>query len=249
MSNTFFDRYEYKFLIDRNTYLKLTSSLDEYMVMDDYGGKLGQYSICNIYYDTDNDYYIRKSIDKPIYKEKLRLRSYGRTDGNSEVFIELKKKYKGKVNKRRITMTLSAAMEYLNNGIVPVTYNGSRHVFREIEYMRNRYALVPKVYLSYDRIAYYGKDNRDFRITFDSNLTARREELRLDLGSYGDKLLPEENMIMEVKIMDAVPLWLAHLLSEHRIYKTSFSKYGTEYKNFLQQVISEGDKAYVWINY
>lgn len=245
MSNTFFDRYEYKFLIDRNTYLKLTSSLDEYMVMDDYGGKLGQYSICNIYYDTDNDYYIRKSIDKPIYKEKLRLRSYGRTDGNSEVFIELKKKYKGKVNKRRITMTLSAAMEYLNNGIAPMTYNGSRQVFREIEYMRNRYALMPKVYLSYDRIAYYGKDNRDFRITFDSNLIARREDLRLDLGSYGDKLIPEENMIMEVKIMDAVPLWLAHLLSEHRIYKTSFSKYGTEYKNFLQQVISEGDKAYV----
>lgn len=242
MSNTVFNRYEKKFLINNDVYEQLVERLSEYMVPDSHSRDGGIYSICNIYYDTDNDYLIRKSIDKPIYKEKLRLRSYGTPSMDSEAFIEIKKKFKGNVNKRRITMSLKEAVAYLDEDIKPESISENSQIFKEIEYMRQRYTLEPKVYLSYDRRAYYGKDDRELRITFDRNITTRRENLKLESGSYGNKLLPENYWIMEIKISQAIPLWLADILAELKVYKTSFSKYGTEYKNYLQKVISKGDK-------
>lgn len=245
MNNAVFNRYEKKFIISNSIYEQLLNRILAYMVPDRNNKNGGIYTICNIYYDTDNDYLIRKSIDKPVYKEKLRLRSYGIPDTDSEAFIEVKKKFKGIVNKRRITLPLSEAEDYLNNNIMPSSEVMNSQIFKEIEYMRSRYTLVPKLYLSYDRRAYYCKDNEDLRITFDNNILARREDLRLEYGAYGKNILQEGYYIMEIKLSETFPMWLTDILSELKVYKTSFSKYGTEYKGYLHNTLNQGGKQYV----
>ena len=223
MNNAVFNRYEKKFIISNSIYEQLVNRILAYMVPDRNNKNGGIYTICNIYYDTDNDYLIRKSIDKPVYK----------------------KKFKGIVNKRRITLPLSEAEDYLNNNIMPSSEVMNSQIFKEIEYMRSRYTLVPKLYMSYDRRAYYCKDNDDLRITFDNNILARREDLRLEYGAYGKNILQEGYYIMEIKLSEAFPMWLTDILSELKVYKTSFSKYGTEYKGYLHNTLNQGGKQYV----
>lgn len=235
MSITVFNRYEKKFLVKDEQYKKIITRLEEYMIPDSFSKDGGFYSISNIYYDTLDDELIRKSIEKPIYKEKLRLRSYGKPGLHDEAFIEIKKKYKGSVNKRRIRLPLGEAVDYLDRDIQPPSIDANSQIFREIQFMRQRYELVPKVYLSYDRRAYFGKEDSEFRITFDTNIQTRRTELDLTAGPYGESILPDGYWIMEIKVLQGMPMWLTELLSELKIYKTSFSKYGTEYRELVKQ--------------
>ncbi len=229
-----FNRYEKKYRIRDDTYRKLREELSEYMEADKHSRDGDFYTICNIYYDTPDNYLIRKSIDGSVYKEKLRLRSYGTVTPEDKVFLEIKKKYKKLVNKRRTKLYLPEAYEYLETKEKPELkqyMNGQ--VLNEIDYMLHRMELLPKVFLSYDRCAMFGKENKDFRVTFDRNITARRYDLGLHYGIYGDKLLEEDEWIMEVKIEHAMPLFMTQLLSKYEIYPASFSKYGTEYKNYI----------------
>ena len=71
------------------------------------------------------------------------------------------------------------------------------------------------------------------RITFDTNIRWRDEELDLRCGDYGQPVLLGEQVLMEIKMPGACLLWLAHILNDSGIYPTSFSKYGTCYKNFI----------------
>lgn len=231
-----FNRIEKKYLLDDTTYERLTQRLEEYMEVDEYNRKQEFYSIANIYYDTPSDELIRNSLERPAYKEKLRLRSYGVPGLEDKVFLEIKKKYGGVVNKRRTALTLQEAYEYMDNGKLPTEkpyINGQ--VLREIDAFSKRYELLPKVYLAYDRKAFFGKEDKEFRVTFDTHVRTRREQVRLEKGMEGTPLLEEGIWLMEVKISGAAPLWFTHLLSEYEIYGTSFSKYGTEYKKYLFQ--------------
>jgi hypothetical protein len=230
-----FNRYEKKYMINAIQYEKLTQAIREYMVVDAYNRDKPFYEICNIYYDTPDNALIRASIEGPVYKEKLRMRSYGTPKETDHVFVEIKKKYKGIVNKRRTIMPLNEAYDYLNHHQMPDMENPqmNRQVFREIDYFCHTCNLVPKVYLSYERRAYFEKNDGDFRVTFDKNITTRREDVRLESGSYGQQLLPENTYLMEIKINRAVPLWFTRILSELEIYPVSFSKYGTEYKKYV----------------
>ena len=229
-----FNRYEKKYRIRDDTYLKLKGTLSEFMEADAHSRDGDFYTICNIYYDTPDNYLIRKSIDGSIYKEKLRLRSYGTVTPEDKVFLEIKKKYNRLVNKRRTKILLPDAYEYLKTGEKPeLKPFMNAQVLQEIDYMVHRLELSPKVFLSYDRCAMFGKENHDFRVTFDRNITTRRYDLGLHYGIYGDKLLEEDEWIMEVKIEHAMPLWMTEILSDYRIYPASFSKYGTEYKKYI----------------
>ncbi|MBO5353288.1 MAG: polyphosphate polymerase domain-containing protein [Lachnospiraceae bacterium] len=229
-----FNRYEKKYRIRDATYQCLRERLGEYMEADAHSRDGDFYTICNIYYDTPDNYLIRKSVDGSVYKEKLRLRSYGVKAPEDKVFLEIKKKYKRLVNKRRTKLGLAEAYQYMQTKERPplMPYMNSQ-VLSEIDYMVHRMELSPKVFISYDRCAMFGKENKDFRVTFDRNITTRRYDLGLHYGIYGDKLLDEDEWIMEVKIEKAMPLWMSQLLSEYGIYPASFSKYGTEYKNYV----------------
>lgn len=243
MAIEIFNRKEIKYMLDDVTYNRFISRLEEYMVPDSYSMEGGFYSICNIYYDTADDLLIRRSIQKPVYKEKLRLRSYGVPDGDSTAFVEIKKKYKGIVNKRRVKMTLNEAEEYLSNGTWPRRDKLNAQIMRELDFMRERYELLPKVYLSYDRRAYFDRNDSDFRVTFDTNIRARREDLDLRKSSYGTPLIADGYRLMEVKISGATPTWFTSLLSEFKIYPVSFSKYGTEYRRYISDTFYKGDNT------
>jgi SPX domain protein involved in polyphosphate accumulation len=229
-----FNRRETKFLVDKDTYKDIQKELLKYMELDAYNKKHEFYTISNIYFDTKDNYLIRNSLAKPKYKEKLRLRAYGVPNEDEKVYLEIKKKVCGLVNKRRTTLRLKEAYDFVNTGIKPELKDYmNKQVINEIEYILKIYDLSPKLYLAYDRKAMFGKDNRDLRITFDTNIRTRREDLRLEFGDYGENLLDTDKWLMEVKAEKSIPLWLSKLLSEHKIVSTSFSKYGEEYQRML----------------
>lgn len=190
----------------------------------------GESTIRNLYFDTDDYRLIRHSIEKPIYKEKLRIRSYQRADAGSPVFVELKKKYKGVVYKRRVSMPEREALEWIGG----VTPGPSTQIGAEIDYFRRFYAdLHPSVFLSYQRTALHSRGREDLRVTFDDHILCRREELSLEHDVWGTPILEDGKVLMEVKTSGGIPLWLTQALTRERIYKTSFSKYGTAYRTLI----------------
>ncbi len=238
MANFTFERIEKKYLLNEEKYNQLMNRLEPYIKLDDYG----LHTICNVYFDTDNFDLIRRSVEKPAYKEKFRVRSYGVPNDNSKVFLEIKKKYKGIVYKRRIQMDLSEAHDYLLNGVKP---DLNTQIFKEIDYMLNFYDLKPKVYIAYDRMAYSDIIGEGVRLTIDQNIRSRDTKLSLKDGDEGEVLLPQGNYLMEIKVPGACPLFLSNILTELEIYPNSFSKYGNVYKRMLRKnkVLNELDIA------
>jgi len=225
-----FERKEKKYLMGRRQFEELLERLLPYMRQDRYG----LHTICNVYYDTPDYELIKTSLEKPVYKEKLRLRSYGVPGKDDLVFLEIKKKYQGVVYKRRTAMTLKEAEAYLENGKKP---SGESQILCEIDYFLKHYRPVPAAFLAYDRIALFEVEDKNIRITFDRNIRSRDYDLDLSLGDYGELLLEDDCCLMEIKVPGVFPLWLAHILSEMRLYPVSFSKYGNVYlKEFSQAV-------------
>lgn len=224
---TVFRRYEMKYLLTLEQKQRLVEYMDPYMKLDKYGRS----TICNIYYDTDTYRLIRRSIEKPVYKEKLRVRSYGVVEPDGTVFVELKKKYKGVVYKRRIPLPQSTATAWLAGEIPPPK---ETQITREIDYFLQYYGtLRPKVHLSYEREAYFSKDGSDFRVTFDENILAREDALSLTEAPAGDPVLKAGRVLMEIKCSGGIPLWMTAFLSKEKIYKSSFSKYGKAYEYYI----------------
>jgi SPX domain protein involved in polyphosphate accumulation len=238
-----FNRYENKYLMDTKAFYAMYNRLLEYMEMDEYNKNDKFYSISNLYYDTEHDSLIRTSLAKPKYREKLRIRAYGVPERDAKVYLELKKKVFGLVNKRRTALKLNEAYDYVRTGTEPVFREGmNRQVLREIEYFLQRYELQPKVYLAYERIALFCKNNRDLRITFDTNIRSRRYDLKLENGDHGEALIDRGQWLMEVKAEKTIPVWLSKLLSEQGMFRTSFSKYGNEYKKTIRDAVSTRER-------
>ena len=225
MSTQFnFKREEKKYFLTPMQYEILRNAVQPYMQADEHE----KYTICNLYYDTDDWQLIRTSIEKPIYKEKLRVRSYGVPAAGDSVFIELKKKYKGTVYKRRITQPAECSgLALARPKLLPNT-----QIAREIAWFQQQYHTRPKVFIAYDRTALAGIEEPELRMTFDTNLRWRQTDLDLRLGDYGAPILPDSDAIlMELKLPGHCPVWLGHLLSELGIFPVSFSKYGSWYQS------------------
>lgn len=230
-----FKRYEKKYLISREQYEKLKQMLGDHLVEDEYFYGL----VSNIYYDTPDYRLIRDSVDKPFYKEKLRLRSYGKLEETDKAYLEIKKKYDGVVYKRRDKMIYKDAVEMVerpDDYLKRVKSAGQpSQISKELQYFISYYKeLKPAVYLGYERHAYKLNPEKDVRITFDYNALWRREEANLTTGHYGNRLMDEDQVLMELKAPMAIPLYLVRILEELQIYPTSFSKYGTAYKTILE---------------
>lgn len=229
-----FNRYEKKYLITASDAERLFSMLSEHMCCDSYCENGNKYTISNIYYDTPDSSLIRNSLSKPKYKEKLRLRAYGIPDLDTRVFFEIKKKYKGIVNKRRSVFTLREAYAFAGQPEdISLKDYMNPQIIKELQYFLTVHKCEPKVYIAYDRAAYFSTDG-DIRISFDSNIRTRRYDLRLEAGDYGDSLIPPEYRVMEIKASGNYPLWLCDILTQLRLSMTGFSKYGTEYNRFIQ---------------
>lgn len=234
-----FKRYEIKYLLTQQQKQAILQAMQPYMKMDDYGRTL----IRNIYFDTDTFRLIRRSLEKPAYKEKLRVRSYQTADDDDPVFIELKKKYKSIVYKRRLTLPEAQAMNTFRYDLpIPV----ESQIAEEIEYFRSYYTgLHPTVFLSYEREAFYSLEGGDFRVTFDENILYRENDFSLGSEAYGIPLLENGQTLMEIKTSGGLPLWMSHALNRLRVFKTSFSKYGLAYYHMMtKSIVTEGRRNY-----
>lgn len=224
---TVFKRYELKYLMTREQHDLLLKIMAGYMELDKYGHT----TIRNIYFDTDNYRLVRHSIDGPPYKEKLRVRSYSHVSGSDNVFVELKKKYRSVVYKRRLVLPLDVTMDALaTHHNLPV----HSQIADEINYFCNYYkTLRPAVFLSYEREAFYSTDGSDFRVTFDENILYRDEDVSLTSAVYGTPIIGKNQILMEIKTPGGIPMWMTDFLTSQKIYKTSFSKYGAAYKDMM----------------
>ena len=223
-----FKRYEKKYLLSAKKAELLWEQLREHLVPD----RFHRSTVCSIYYDTDDYRLIRHSLDAPVYKEKLRLRSYGVPNMESLVFLEIKKKHEGLVNKRRVGMTLHEAYDYVGKGIRPVrSYTpAEQQILREIDFFLQRYDLSPAMNVNYQRVALFATEDPEFRVTFDHLIRGRRTEVGLENGAFGTMLIPDSYYLMETKILDATPSWFTRILSELSLYMTTFSKYGNLFR-------------------
>ena len=234
-----FKRYEIKYILTKSEKSRLMDTLKDHMRLDKYGRTV----IRNVYYDTPDHLLIRRSLDKPVYKEKLRVRAYSNTGAHDNVYVELKKKYEGIVYKRRIVLPQDVASEWLcGNGGKPF----NSQIADEIEYVRSFYGnIAPGCFLSYEREAYEPIDGSDIRLTLDENILGRDYDLALTKGIYGDLILPKELTLMELKVPGAIPLWMTAFLTKNNIRKVSFSKYGRYYVNeTARKQDHEGDRLY-----
>ncbi len=234
-----FKRYEKKYMLTPEQYRAMLRGMAFHMRPDEHP----RYTIGNVYYDTADYDLIRASLEKPAYKEKLRVRSYGVPGDDGLAFVEIKKKFDGVVYKRRVTVTAAEAANWLRGGRPPKESQPREEVscsadsafmrsqiIREIDWFLGFYHPTPAVYIAYDREAYAGVENSELRITFDRALRWRDTEVDLRAGDHGNPILRDDQILMEIKIPGAAPLWLARLLSENRIVSTYFSKYGAYYK-------------------
>lgn len=222
-----FERYEIKYFLTAHQKKLLLNEMEGRLSLDQYG----RTTIRNIYYDTDSFRLIRDSLDHPVYKEKLRVRSYQRADIGDMVFVEIKKKFEDVVYKRRVAVPRLAAEHWIDSKeALPF----KSQITSEIDYFLDFYeGIEAKVFLSYEREAYAGIRDTEFRLTLDENILARDTELNLGSNIWGTPLLPPGTTLMEVKIAGAMPLWMAKFLSDNNISKVSYSKYGTYYKEYL----------------
>ena len=243
MYKSTFTRYEIKYLLTTVQRDFVLDSIASRMKLDSYGRTV----IRNVYYDTDTYALIRHSIEKPAYKEKLRLRSYGLADPSKPIFAELKKKYDGVVYKRRISLPESVATDWLcGRSSAPF----DTQISREIDYFKSHYAPIrPAMFLSYEREAFYERDGGELRVTFDDNILCRQTDISLCYDAYGHQILPSDRILMEITCPGAIPLWMVNILSEGKIYKTSFSKYGRAYLDtVLPELITQKEAKELKVN-
>lgn len=218
-----FKRIEKKYRITACQKENLIKAIEGYLIPDEHGKS----TICSLYLDTPDHLLIRNSIDAKVYKEKLRIRSYGTPQNNSRVFLEIKKKFKGVVYKRRVSLPLCEVEDYIESGIKPI----ESQIMSEIDYAMRFYRYPkPSMLVAYEREAYFVKGLPNLRLTFDSAVRFRENDLFLENGTFGSGIIPDDTFILEVKTDGSMPIWLSHALDENRIFSSSFSKYGTAYR-------------------
>lgn len=223
-----FQRKETKYLLTQNQFNGFFQELTKQMSVDEFG----KHTILSLYFDTPDYRFIQHSMDKPKYKEKFRVRSYGVPNEDQLVFLEIKKKVKGIVYKRRLPLSYSDYRTWLATGNFPA--DNDLQIAQEINWLFSRHGdLQPKVLIAYDRLSLFGNEEEEFRVTFDQNIRYRTQELALEKGSSGALVAPEIDFLMEVKALGAYPLWFVQLLNDYDIRKGSFSKYAETYKRHL----------------
>lgn len=229
MAIEIFTRREQKYLITMDQYHALIERMSPYMRPDKYGVD-GQYSITSLYFESPVHTIYYETKNKLKFRQKLRLRVYDDTDLNGTAFFEVKQKYKKVVNKRRMLLPLAEAYRYLDRTTdVPLEdiKTSNLQVLREIDYFKKLYDLREEMIVSYDRHAFHGLYDDELRVTFDLNLRCRNYDLALEHGSYGRNFIDPYLVVLEVKVNDSVPLWLARILQDLNCEQRGASKFCT----------------------
>ena len=236
-----FHRFEKKFILTHEQYAEIAQTLCARMKIDDNNKSGDMYHVRSLYYDTPHNSLISEALSTPRYKEKVRLRAYGKPQRDDIVFVEIKKKVNGVGSKRRIELPLNDAYMFLDCGRLPCSYEDDKaQVMREIYAIlsRNGMNLRPSALISYSRLALDGLEDKGLRITFDSDLRGQTHDLLLESEDRGTPIIDSEHVVMEVKAPAALPLWLTRQLSHRQTFARKFSKYRAIYQKTLKTEVS-----------
>jgi hypothetical protein len=220
-----FKRIEKKWKMTPEQFKELLPYLADHLIKDEYGTS----TVISEFYDTPDFSLIRNSIERPLFKEKLRIRSYGVPTEESKVFVEIKRKLNGIGYKRRIYVPYADAKKLLSGKVIN---SDNSQIEKEILEFVKRYNPIPVATIAYERTALYGKDDKNLRVTIDRHIRYRTNETSLLNGDFGSPVLEDyETILMEIKGQGGIPLWLDEEFSKLRIYRAPFSKIGTAYTN------------------
>ena len=244
MSDMAFNRFEKKYILPKNLFSNIFTDMSQFLNKDEHSLSLSYYTICNIYYDTEDDEIIKRSISKPVFKEKLRLRCYCNGKDTDIAYLEIKKKLNGFVNKRRTKISLREAHQLIDDKVMPLkqSYHNTQVLNEIYHYVKDK-KLIPKIVISYDRQAYTDKMNHNVRVTFDTNITSRRNDIFLARKDQDENILSSDYVLMEIKTNSSIPLWLTQILNRYDVYSSSFSKYGTEFYEHLIKNRKDDEKC------
>ena len=212
-----FRRKEQKYRVPAEELPALMKILQQYFRPDIYY----EGTNCSLYYDTPDHRLITDSMEKPAFRQKLRMRSYGTSEREQPVFIELKKKYSGITYKRRESLSLAEAEALLKGDWRP---EGRTRTLDEIIWFLDQYDLEPSMFIAYDRLSYRGIDAPELRATIDRNIRYRTADLFLGAGSSGHLLDLGGDAIMELKTNRALPMGHVRSLKRLGVFPGSFSK-------------------------
>ncbi|WP_449538944.1 VTC domain-containing protein [Ferdinandcohnia sp. Marseille-Q9671] len=241
MAIEIFSRREQKYLITRFQYEALVDLMSPYMRYDKFGNA-GRYTVTSLYFDNDERQIYFETKNKLKFRQKLRLRIYGETDMNGTAFFEVKQKHRNVVNKRRTAIPLMEAYRYINKPSNASLYNyqtSNQQIFKEIDYFRKYYKLLPEMVVSYDRQAFHCVTDPDLRVTFDLNLRCRDEDLNIENGPYGKHFIDPNLVVLEVKVTHSVPLWLTRILQDLDCEQRSASKFCTSAELLKGELVSK----------
>ncbi len=217
-------RVEHKYPLNRKQYEAFLEKAMAHIVPDRYP----EYELHNIYYDTEDHALIINCLDHPQYKEKLRLRTYGEPDAGTPCYLEIKKKFGKTGVKRRISLNEEQAHAYIEEG---QALNQDSQIAKEIDYLVKTRNLKEKMFIAYHRKAFSGKEEKDLRITFDTDICYRLDHLSLHRTGEEKLITCSDDVLLEIKVSDRYPMWLTKILSEMKLYRHTFSKYGAIYSD------------------
>ena len=249
-----FERREKKFLVEQQRLESFLNKIHTHLTPDERGVT----KVSSLYYDTPENTLISRSLEKPVYKEKLRIRAYGEVSSDSIVFVELKKKFKGIVYKRRFGCALNDSYAFMQNGKgMSDTFLCSQEMqgqtmsdttlakrnYLEVKACKNRYRkLEPKMLIVTNRLALYTNDGSGVRLTIDFQPCFDSQNLKLDSQAPHQSLIDEDVCILEIKSANALPMWMIEAMSEARIRPQSFSKYGHAFKISKEVNMAKGSE-------
>ena len=238
-----FARKETKYVLSQTQYSCFMDRIGDVLEEEPFGRS----AISSLYYDTKTFELINRSMEKPRYKEKLRIRSYGEYRPDAAVFAELKTKFKGIVYKRRVQLSEKAAYLFMNGKpyeqaqlefplaaekrTIHHSAQVDTQIAREIEACVARHpGLRPAMMVIVDRLPLHTTDGSGVRITYDFNARYRTDELAFSRGLHGEPIMPNDEVILEIKCQGAYPLWLVRALNEVKAYARPCSKYAMAYE-------------------
>lgn len=226
-----FNRYELKYVLDRDQYELVVAQLADYLSPDTYGDALGRYLVTSLYYDTVDYKAYWDKIDGHRFRRKLRVRAYGSqiVKPDTLCFVEIKQRTNQTLQKRRVEMPYSSAVTLCGSGTgAGEGLEAEQAVIGEVQYLYHTLHLQPACIVSYDRQAFIGSGyDPGLRVTFDTNLKCRIHDLTLLSQSYADNhfFVPPPWCVMEVKVNDRVPYWLTEIINKYRCTLRRVSKY------------------------
>lgn len=215
-------RHEFKYIMTPDLAEIFMQEANGHLKPDDYGNAEGIYDISSLYYDTPRLDYYHQTYDKRPYRVKVRLRVYGNTNTPDSIsFFETKAKLRGLSDKKRRMGTLAENLALFEGKVEPQTA-----VEKYIVNLIKKDNLQPTAIVSYNRRAFYDPDKPRLRVTFDSKLRIRMDDLDLTHGNHGIPVMGDDMLVLEVKNDENMPYWIAKLLGKYNLTNQSYSKYG-----------------------